>query len=127
MRYSVGCTIMTINTRLSCDINIGESFEKGKTVRMDWKEVGGRLDLGDDDGRWFNFAPNREHKGVVLFPHKADEESAKSYGDAEILVTLLGVPDRFAEKLGCGDSFSGEGWLHKTNEKIVWKMWFPCV
>ena len=127
MRYWVGCTITTLNTNLSCDIQIGESIEKGKTLRMDWKEVGGRLNLGDDDGRWFNFTPNREHKGIVLFPHKEDEESATAYRDAEILVTLVGVPDRFAEKLGCGDYFGGEGLLHKTNEKVVWKMWYPCV
>jgi len=128
MRYWVGCTITTVNTSLSCDIEIGESLSReGKTLRMNWKEIGGRLDLGADAGRWFNFAPNREHRGVVLFPHKADEDRAAAYRDAEIIVTLLGVPDRFAEKLGCGDYLLGEGVLHKTNEQVRWKMWYPCV
>jgi hypothetical protein len=125
--YWVGCTITTLNTNLSCDIQIGEKRKDGKTLRMDWEEMGGRLDLGEDRGRWFNFAPNREHKGIVLFPHKDDEESAGAYSDADILVTLLDVPERFSEKLGCGEYFGGAGLLHKTRETVHWRMWYPCA
>lgn len=67
MRYWVGCTIRTVNTDLVCEIEIGEGRSDGKTQSMFWKEIGGRLDIGDDAGRWFNFMPNREHKGVVYF------------------------------------------------------------
>lgn len=68
-----------------------------------------------------------DHKGVVLFPNKENDGSASAYRDAEILVTLLGVPDRFAEKLGCGDYFGGEGFLHRTSEQVLWRMWYPCL
>ena len=130
MGYWVGCTIKTANTDLACDIEIGENgVKRGKTIRMDWEEIGdaNRLDLGADQGRWFNFKPEGNYKGIVLFPHKAGEESSKVYSYADILVTLLDVPESFAEKLGCGEYFSGEGTLHRTNEKIYWRMWYPCV
>lgn len=127
MRYWIGCTITTANTNISCDIEIGEGRKDGKTYSMFWKDIGGRLYIGDDAGRWFNFTPNGDHKGVVLFPNKADDDKASAYRDAEILVTLLGVPNRFAEKLGCGDYFGGEGFLHRTSEQVLWEMWYPCI
>ena len=130
MKYWVGCTIKTANTDLMCDIQINDTaVTAAKPYRMDWEEIGmaNRLDLGADQGRWFNFKPGGDHKGIVLFPHKQGEESARVYSDAEIIVTMLGVPERFAEKLGCGEYFSGEGTLHRTNELIYWRMWYPCV
>lgn len=126
MRYWVGCTITTVSTNLSCDIQIGQLSDKEKMFQMDWEKIGGQLDLRFDDGRWFNFAPNKEHKGIVIFPHKNDE-SAGAYNDTEILVTLFGVPERFAEKLGCGEYFYGDGKIFLTNEDARWKMWYPCV
>jgi hypothetical protein len=125
MRYWVGCSIVTVNTNLLCDIEIGE--KTAKTPQMNWDKIGGRLDLGADEGRWFNFKPDGNYKGIVLFPHKEGEERSKAYSDAEIMVTLLGVPERFAEKLGCGEYFSGDGTLHKTGERIIWRMWYPCA
>lgn len=127
MATSVGCTITTVNTNLSCDIDICDHITEGKTIRMSWSRMGGRLDLGKPDGRWFNFKPNSEHKGIVLFPHKENEGAASAYSNADILATLLGVPENFVQRLDCAESFSGEGLLHKTNETVRWKIWFPCA
>ena len=94
---------------------------------MDWEKIGGRLDIGADKGRWFYYRPGGELKGIVLFPHKDGDESHTVYTDTNRLVTLNDVPDRFAEKMGCGVDFSGDGTLHLTNETVYWKMYFSCI
>lgn len=115
--YWVGCTITTTDTNLSSDIEIGHNNKEGKSYAADWKKMGGRLDFGVEEGQWYYWNPRGEGVlGVVLFPRKSGERKGSNYSHAEILVTLLGVPERFGEKLGCGDSFHGEGTLHRALE-----------
>lgn len=126
MKYSVECEIKTANTNLICTVEIYEVSRNGDYSVMDWESVGGRLDIGAAKGRWFYWAPKGEHKGVILFPHKAGEDSHRAFSDADRLVTLNDVPNNFTHQVGCGNGFSGEGTLHRTNEKIYWKMYLSC-
>lgn len=125
--YAVGCTIKTIRTDLSCDIEIGVKIKEKNGFRPFWKTIGGRLDLREDDGVWFYFSPQPENKriGIVLFPQGPTD--SRNWGWGDIVATLLGVPDRFSERLECGKSWGGEGTLHRTVESLDWRMWFPCA
>lgn len=126
--YWVGCTIWTVNSNLSCDIEIGHNNSGAKKFEADWEKIGGRLDFSASEGQWYYWNPSGEERiGVVLFPRKPGERKGSNYGDAEILVTLLDVPEDFGTKLECGEYFSGEGKLHRTGESLYWKMWFPCA
>lgn len=123
--YAVGCTITTVRTNLSCDIEIGTKIKEKNGFRPFWKTIGGRLDLGEDEGVWFNYFHEGERVGIVLFPPGSMRGFDWGYGD--ILVTLLGVPERFSERLECGKSWGGEGTLYRTVESVDWRMWFPCA
>ena len=94
---------------------------------MDWEKVGGRLDIGAGAGRWFYLIIKGDTKGIILFPHKSGEESNTAYTDTDRLVTLNDVPDGFIQSVGCGTEFSGDGVLHRTNEKVFWKIYFSCI
>lgn len=123
--YAVGCTITTIRTNLSCDIEIGAKIKEKNGWKPFWKTIGGRLDLGEDEGVWFYYVPEGERVGIVLFPQGSNR--GRDWSEGDVLVTLLGVPDRFSERLECGKSWGGEGKLHRTVEPLDWRMWFPCA
>jgi hypothetical protein len=122
MNYWVGCTITTNSTNLSCDIEIGHVRIGNKDGYYNWKKIGGRLDLRDEDGNWMYL----QNVGVSVCS-TADTNNPYFYDDGNYLVVLYNVPDRFAEKLGCGEYFYGDGKITSTNEDVRWKMWYPCV
>lgn len=124
MPYRVGFTIRTVSTELSCDIQAGY---ESRTWRLDWEYIGGRLEIGSDGGRWFYHRPGGGPRvGIVLFPDKGSDDS-EDFGENDVLVELNGVPDRFPEKIECGEYRYGDGLLRRTNEKLEWKMWYPCA
>lgn len=127
MKYRVECAIKTVNTDISCEIEICEVSKKKEVFVMDWNKIGGRLDIGKDEGRWFYLRIKGETKGIVLFPHKEGEESNRAYTETDKLVTLNDVPDSFIQSVGCGTEYSGEGTLHRTNERVFWRIYYSCV
>jgi hypothetical protein len=122
MKYWVGCTITTNSTNLSCDIHIGHLRIGKKEGYYNWEKIGGQLDLRDEDGNWMYF----EDVGISI-NSTADTKNPYFYENGNTLVLLYGVPERFAEKLGCGEYFYGDGKIFNTNEDVRWKMWYPCV
>lgn len=123
--YAVGCTISTLRTNLSCDIEIGAKIKEKNGWKPFWRTIGGRLDLGEDEGVWFYFVRDDKRVGIALFPPGSIRGQDRGWG--ELLVTLLGVPERFSERLECGKSWGGEGTIHRTVEPLDWRMWFPCA
>jgi hypothetical protein len=122
VKYRVGCTITSINTGLSCDIDIGHSRKGDDRWAQAWSRIGGQFDLRDDDGDWMYGSG-----GSIALVSTALDSDPYWHNPANWLVLLQNVPDRFAEKLGCGEYFLGEGRMFLTDEAIRWKMWYPCV
>lgn len=122
MRYWVCCTLLVESTGISCDIEIGHTRQKSEIWAQTWEKIGGRLDIGDDDGDWM-YGP----RSIISIVSTALDSDPRWSNPSNWLVTLNNVPDRFAEKLGCGDYFSGDGIINLTREKLLWKMWYPCV
>lgn len=122
MKYSIGCTITTVNTGLSCDIDIGYSKVTKETHQYRWQRISGRLDIRDVSGAWM-YGPSDS----LAITSIADARDPYWSNPANWLVHLYNVPERFAEKLGCGEYFMGEGKLFLTEETVRWKMWYPCI
>jgi hypothetical protein len=122
MRYWVGCTLMAENTQILCELEIGHTRKKKEVWNQTWKRVGGRLEIGDDAGDWMY-----GRAGMIALVTTALDSDPHWSNPANWLVYLNNVPDRFAEKLGCGEYFSGDGIISRTREKLLWKMWFPCA
>lgn len=122
MRYWVGCTITTEGTGLSCDIEIGYKKTNKGSWEWKWSRIGGRFDIGDDNGNWLHNPTN----GITLVSTSVPSDPYWN-NPANWLVDFDNVPDRFAEKLSCGEYFFGEGRMFLTEEKVRWKMWYPCA
>lgn len=122
MKYVVGCTLQVESTGILCDIEIGHHREKKEIWGQTWKKIGGRLDFGDDDGDWMY-----GRSGMIAIVSTALDSDPYWSNPANWLIYLNNVPDRFAEKLGCGDYFHGDGIINQTREKLRWKMWYGCV
>ncbi len=64
--------------------------------------------------------------GIVLVSTAMDNDPYW-HDPANYLVRLSNVPERFTERIDCGEYLYGEGKLFLTNEEIRWKMWYPCT
>lgn len=124
MRYWVGCTITTVNTGLSCDIEIGNNRESKEEWgwAQTWQKIGGQLDIRDDAGDWMYGSAG----GISLVSSAMDNEPSW-HDPANWLVRLNNVPERFTEKISCGEYLYGDGELFLTHEEVRWKMWYPCA
>lgn len=127
MRYWVGCTIKTVSTDLSCEIDIGHLREGNKTGYYEWEKFFGRLDMGAEKGDWMYRVGDANKTMAVDLCSTADTKNPYFSNPANTLIELFNVPDRFAEKISCGEYLSGRGTLLRTNEEIVWRMWYPCA
>ena len=121
MRYWVGCTIDVVSSGISCDIEIGHTRVKNEVWAQTWKKIGGRLDIGENKGDWM-YGTNK-----IALVATASDSDPRWFSPSNWLVFLNDVTDRFAEKLVCGDYFSGDGILNPTRESLIWKMWYPCA
>jgi len=126
VRYRVTCTIKTINTDISCDIDIGHSRKGKETGYYEWAKFAGRLYLNPEYGRWmYRIDGSNNIMGISLCA-TSDTKDPYFFDPANLLVELNNVPENFAEKLACGDDLNGNGTLFRTCEEIVWRMWNPC-
>ena len=124
MRYWLGCTITSVNTGLFCEIEIGNNRERKEQWgwAQTWQRIGGRLDIRDDAGDWMT----TDTGGILLVSSAMPDEP--SWNDpANFLVRLRNVPERFTEKISCGEYLYGDGELFLTHEEVRWKMWYPCA
>lgn len=122
MIYRVGCMITSVKSGLECEIEIGHTSKGNDRWAQTWKRIGGRLDIRDDDGDWMYGS----RSSAALVSTALDSDPYWS-NPANWLVMMNNVPDRFAEKIGCGDLLVGDGKLFLSEEPIRWKMWFPCA
>ena len=124
MRYWVGCTITSVNTNLFCDIDIGHIRERKEKHgwAQTWKRIGGQLNIRDDAGDWMYITSG----GISLVSTAMDSDPYWN-DPANWLVRLYNVPERFAERIDCGEYLYGDGKLFLTNEEVRWKMWYSCV
>jgi len=118
--------IVTLKTNLYLSMDIGvvldpsHFFRDGVAV---WEKYEGALNIGDEKGSWLFKGSVLPYEGLNLFAFRED----KHYWESVALATLYDVPTFFYKSLNCGEEYSGEGVLHRTNESLAWRMSFPCV
>ncbi len=124
MKYWVGCTITSASTGLFCDIEIGHNRERKEQYGSDqiWKRMGGQMDIRDDAGDWMYVT-----SGGICLVSSAMDSDPSWHDPANWLVRLFNVPERFPERIDCGEYLYGDGKLFLTHEEVRWKMWYPCT
>lgn len=122
---SLMAEMVTINTNLYMAFDIGVGVDDlGHPNSALWEKTEGALYIGDSEGSWLYYQPDGpDFKGINLFAYRRD----KHYWESVAIATLVGVPVNFYLNLGCGEMYSGDGVIHRTNELIAWRMCFPCV
>ena len=119
----VTAEIVTLRTNLYFSMDIGERPEDVFRSFAFWEKTDGALNLGDEAGSWLWKTKSSEVIGINLFALRED----RHYWESVALATLYDVPQFFFQSMNCGGEYSGEGVIHKTNETVAWRMYFPCV
>lgn len=127
MKYWVRCQIITVGTNLSCDVDLNYVNKGGKTGFYDWEKKNGPLNLGITEGDWMYHSNKSGGVAGVTLCATSDSKNPYWSDPANYLVDLLGVQERFAEKIGFNEYKRGDGVIFKTGEAVRWTMWIPCA